>query len=510
MSTTPAHRYVIVGGGTAGWLAALMLQERILELELDATITVVESSKVPTIGVGEGSTAVFRQMLKHFGFDEMEFLRETQATIKFGIRHKDWRSKGHHYDGPIDDPHLVTEPLGAPPQSYIDIFSCAAGRKLSDTHLFAYLLDQQKAPFARKSDGSYVAMGPYHHAYHFDQALVGKYLRRKSESVEVLDAHVSGAVRDPMTGNITALTSDLGNIAGDFFIDCTGFRRTLIGGVMGGEWISYRNLLPVNRAMPFWLDIKDGEELTPYTTAWAQSSGWLWMIPTQARIGCGYVYSDEFSTPDQAQAEIEAALGHKIEPRNDIKIEAGRQKKSWIGNCLALGLASSFLEPLEATSIHGTIVQLLVFTRFHMNGAATASEKDRGAYNDFVAKQVDDFRDFINLHYVTQRRDTPFWIAVANDYIGAATVERLRLWHDKMPVHSDFTPLPGHFAHTEQQLYYPVLDGLGLLNRAAAQEFMRTHPDQKAKAKAAADSLTAEYRAAAPKAMSHRQFLTSL
>ena len=153
----PPQHFVIVGGGTAGWLAALMLRQA---LSQDHKITVVESFKIPTIGVGEGTTAVFRQMLKNFGFDEFEFVRETEATIKFGIRHKDWRKVGHHYDGPIDDPHLVVEPPNSKPQSYIDIFSCAAGRKLSDTHLFGYLLDQHKAPFARKTDGSLVPMGP--------------------------------------------------------------------------------------------------------------------------------------------------------------------------------------------------------------------------------------------------------------------------------------------------------------------------------------------------------------
>jgi tryptophan halogenase len=304
--------------------------------------------------------------------------------------------------------------------------------------------------------------------------------------------------------------TDVGEIAGDFFIDCTGFRRALIAGVMGGTWMSYRDVLPLNRAMPFWLDIKDGEELKPFTTAWAQGSGWLWMIPTQARIGCGYVYSDAFISPDQAKAEIEKVLGHKIEPRNDIKIDAGRQRESWIGNCLALGLASSFLEPLEATSIHGSIVQLLVFTNFHLNKGAMFTDDDRAAYNKFASGQVDDFRDFINLHYVSERRDTPFWQAVAEDFISPATKARLELWRNKMPGYEDFTPLPGRFAHTEQQLHYPVLDGLGLLNREAARKFMEAHPDLNAKGKAAADSLTAEYRAAAPQALGHREFLQTL
>jgi tryptophan 6-halogenase len=504
MSDSP-RRFVIVGGGTAGWLAALMLQEAIAKQKLNATVTVVESSKIPTIGVGEGTTAVFRQMLKQFGFDEFEFLRETQATIKFGIRHRDWRRVGHHYDGPIDDPHLVVEPVRARPQSYIDIFSSAAGRRLADTHLFSYLLDQHKAPFARKEDGSLVSMGPYHHAYHFDQALAGQYLRRKAKGVEIIDAQVSSAKRDAASGDITALITDTGDIAGDFFIDCTGFRRALISGVMGGDWVSYGNVLPLNRAMPFWLDIKDGEELSPFTTAWAQKAGWLWMIPTQVRIGCGYVYSDAFTTPDEAKDEIENVLGRKIEPRNDIKIDAGRQREAWIGNCLSIGLASSFLEPLEATSIHGTIVQMLVFTNFHLK-----SLDGRNAYNDFAGRQVDDFRDFINLHYVSERRDTPFWNAVAADYISPLTKARLAKWQRAMPSHADFQPLPGGFAHTEQQLHYPVLDGLGLLNRDVARSFMDAYPELKAKGKVAADSLTAEYRAAAPRALGHREFLQSL
>ncbi len=510
MSATSAKRFVIVGGGTAGWLAALMLQEAIAERKMNARVTMVESSKIPTIGVGEGTTAVFRQMLKHFGFDEFEFLRETEATIKFGIRHKDWRRKGHYYDGPIDDPHLVVEPRGAKPQSYIDIFSCAAGRRLADTHLFAYLLDQHKAPYAKKANGELIAMGPYHHAFHFDQAKAGRYLRKKSKGVEVIDAEVKGARRDGNSGNILALETDVGEIAGDFFFDCTGFRKALISGVMGGVWQSYRDLLPVNRAMPFWLDIGAKEELSPFTTAWAQSSGWMWMIPTQSRIGCGYVYSDVFTTPEQAKEEIEETLGRKIEPRNDLRFDIGRQEKSWIGNCISLGLCSSFLEPLEATSIHGTIVQLLVFTTFHLKDPSLFTEDDRSSYNAFAGQQVDDFRDFINMHYVSERRDTPFWQHVASDFRAPATKERLAMWQSKMPGFEDFKPLPGHFAHTEQQLYYPVLDGLGLLNRQAAQEFMNAHPELRAKGKAAADSLTAEYAAAAPHALGHREFLNSL
>jgi 2-polyprenyl-6-methoxyphenol hydroxylase-like FAD-dependent oxidoreductase len=497
------QRFVIVGGGTAGWLAALMLQDAVKRQKIEATITVVESSKIPTIGVGEGTTAVFRQLLRHFGFDEFEFLRDTEATIKFGIRHKDWRKKNHHYDGPIDDPHLV---LGAPNQSWLDIYNVAAGKPVTEPHLFTYLLDQQKSPFAQKEHGGYIAAGPYHHAYHFDQALAGKYLRKKSQGVEIIDAQISTARKNAETGHIEALICNDGReISGDFFVDCTGFRKSLIGQEMGGTWVSYAKQLPVNRAMPFWVDVKAGEEIPPYTLAWAQNSGWLWQIPTQKRFGMGYVYSDEFSTPENAKLEIEAALGHTIEPRNDLKFEVGRLQQSWIKNCLALGLSSSFLEPLEATSIHGTIVQLMVFTTFHLKNL-----RGHEAYNNAVAQQVDDFKDFINLHYVTERRDTPFWQHVALNCIGQKTKERLALWQIKMPAHADFNPLPGNFAHTEQQLHYPVLDGLGLLNQHVAQVNMAAHIGLKTKASSAAAQLSQEYRNAARQTIGHRAFLESL
>jgi glycine/D-amino acid oxidase-like deaminating enzyme len=503
MSEATAKRFVIVGGGTAGWLAALMIQDAVKQQKLNATVTVVESSKIPTIGVGEGTTAVFRQMLKHFGFDEFEFLRETEATIKFGIRHKDWRRVGHSYDGPIDDPHLV---LGESNQSWLDIFNVAAERSVTEPHLFGYLLDQHKAPFAKKPGDGFIAAGPYHHAYHFDQALAGKYLRKKSRGVETIDAQISGARKHAESGCIDALICDDGTeITGDFFVDCTGFRKSLIGKELGGAWVSYRDQLPVNRAMPFWVDLKADQEIPPYTLAWAQSSGWLWQIPTQKRFGMGYVYSDHFLTPEKAQAEIELALGYNIEPRNDLKFEVGRLENAWIDNCLALGLSSSFLEPLEATSIHGTIVQLMVFTKYHLKTLDGQSN-----YNDFVARQVDDFRDFINLHYVTERRDTPFWQHVSEHCIGDATRERLKLWQTKMPHHDDFKPLPGNFAHTEQQLHYPVLDGLGLLSKTVARKYIAAHNGLEKKARDTTQQLKQEYRHAASLTLGHREFLESL
>ena len=457
-------------------------------------VTVIESSKIGTIGVGEGSTAVFRQMLKHFDLDEEEFLRDSGATIKYGIRHKDWRRVGHHYDGPIDDPHLVAGGVD------LDAYAVAAGRSVGEAHLFQHLLSKKRAPVAAK-DGKHIPAGPFHHAFHFDQALAGAWLKKKARGIALIDDQIAGIEKG--AAGITALVLESGQrVEGDFFLDCTGFRRRLISD-LGGAWVPYHDVLPVNRAMPFWVDVPEGEEIDPCTLSWAQKSGWMWKIPTQNRYGCGYVYSDDHVTPDQAKAEIEAALGYEIHPRNDIKIDAGRQKDVWIGNCVAVGLSSSFLEPLEATSIHGTIVQLMLLA------AWITDPEGRARYNAAVARQVDDFRDFIRLHYVTERRDSPFWQDVAASH-PQEVKDRLALWQTKMPVPADFEPFPLDLPHLQSQLYVPVLDGLGLLNRDVARAVMARDPKARARARATHASLVAEYTHAADLCLPHRAYLQNL
>ncbi|WP_246730211.1 tryptophan halogenase family protein [Nitratireductor mangrovi] len=507
---TGGTRLVIVGGGTAGWIAALMLQRHAAKNELQLEISVVESSRIPTIGVGEGTTAVFRQALHDLGVDETEFVRETGATIKFGIRHRDWKRKGHSYDGPIDDPNLLAlcrDFMPGEQQSMLHIQAVSSGTRVSDIHLFGELMQRQKSPFGLEDDHELIPAGPFQHAFHFDQARVGAYLRRITQGVERVDAEVAELKRNGETGDIEALVmTDGSELAGDFFIDCTGFRRKLIGEGMGAKWISYREHLPVNRAMPFWLDHEEGCDVSPFTLAWAQQAGWMWSIPTQDRIGCGYVYSDEFIGPEEAQAEIERVLGRPIEPRADLRFDSGRLDRAWIGNCLALGLSSSFLEPLEATSIHGTVVQIQLFTKFFLGGACAATEGMRDKYNAVVARQLNDFRIFINLHYVGQREE-PFWRHVREDCLHETTRDMLDHWASHMPRRSDFTPFPGDLAHINEQLYYPVLDGLGHLSREAARCEMAANPKLRAYARKTIDAHVRDYKKAATKCIGHKTYL---
>jgi hypothetical protein len=498
----------IVGGGTAGWIAAFVIQDSARRKGLDLKISVVESSKIPTVGVGEATTAAFRVLLKHFGIDELEFFRETEATFKLGIRHEDWRRKAYTYYGPIDDPHQVIRPPRGAPSDYLNVYAISVGKPVQDMHLFGPLLKRKKAPFALNTDGRLVPLGPFHWAYHFDQALVGKFFARKSSGVEKVDALVEGIERDPETGHIKALMLEgNGRLEADFFIDATGFRKQIIVKELNSPWISYAHELPVNRALPFWIDIKDGEEIANYTRAWAQSAGWLWQIPTQFRYGCGYVYSDEFLSPDQAKDEVERALGQKVEVRGDIRFSIGRLETPWIGNCLAVGLSSSFLEPLESTSIHGTIVQMMLFSGLFLKEPGKMTQMDRDDYNRRVGRQVDDFRTFVNTHYMVEREDTPFWREVKANRIHPETKERLARWQKEMPRHEHFPSYLDSLPHIETQLHYPVLDGLGLLDRDLAKREMARDPALRTFAKKTYDSLVKEYKQAATKALGHAEFL---
>ncbi len=500
--------FVIVGGGTAGWIAAFIIQDQAQRKGLRIKVSVVESSKIPTVGVGEATTAAFRVLLKHFGIDEFEFFRKTDASFKLGIRHEDWRRVGYTYYGPIDDPHQVVQPPPGAPSDYLNVYAVAAGRPVQEMHLFQPLLEQKKAPYARKADGSLIPLGPFHHAYHFDQALVGKFFASKSRGVDKVDAIVSGIERNGETGDIAALVLDDGSkLEGDFFIDATGFRKQIIVKELNAPWISYAKELPVNRALPFWIDIQEGEELANYTRAWAQSSGWMWQIPTRTRYGCGYVYSDEFLSPDEAKAEVECVLKRPIETRGDIRFQIGRLERAWINNCVAVGLSSSFLEPLESTSIHGTIVQMMLFAGEYLKHPAAFTDKDRAGYNARVGRQVDDFRTFVNTHYMVERDDTPFWREVRANRIHPETKERLARWKKEMPRHEHFPSYLGGLPHIETQLHYPVLNGLGLLDQNVARAEMARDPKLKRFAQETFNNLVREYRAAANQALGHAEFL---
>ncbi len=516
MSAKSGH-IAIIGGGTAGWLAALVLKaayEKQAARKNGVTlpkISVVESPNIPTVGVGEGSTSIFRQVLLDLGIEEDEFLRETGATFKFGIFHRAWRKDLGDYYGPIDDPNqLFPKPEGAQ-GPWVHTARIGAGKSVEDAHLFTHLMRARKSPYARSKGGNSLPVSQYHYAYHFDQAKLGRYLSSKATGIEHVRAEVSDVECDETTGRVTSLIlQDQAPLAVDFVIDCTGFRREIIGR-LGGKWHSYADFLPLNSAMPFWLDHNDQEDIPSYTLAHAQSAGWMWGIPTRDRMGSGYVFSDAFINPDDAQKEIETTLGRKIEPRGILRIDPGRQEKAWIANCVSVGLSQSFLEPLEATSIHGTLVQLLLLTQTPpadlVAGRFDAAQK---RYNDTVAGQVDDFAQFINLHYAGGRTDSAFWREMTQSGITDEVQRRLAIWKSEPVVRAHFPRFPANLPHVEEQLHLPVLAGLRLLARGPSKAAMEARPKIRAYARKTLEAAIPEFRRAANRSIGHREYLASL
>ena len=461
----------ILGAGTAGWISAYILSDFFYTNKQDVKVTIVDPSSIPIIGVGEGTTGIFYDFLKRYNLDELDFLKETKATLKFGIVHKDWKELNHQYYGPIDDPHLLASKKDPEDFEYLNVYAVAAGRSVADVHLHTKLMETNKVPFNLENSRPDLK-SPFFYAYHFDNHLVGNYLRKRSKNIDILDEVYTHASLNE-NGEIEKLHFESGKeIETDLVLDCTGFRKLLINKLYNVGWKSYQKNLPVNRAMPFFLKLNE-KNISNYTLAWAQKNGWMWQIPTQERIGAGYVYCDDFTSPEEAKIEIEKVLGHEIEPRNDIKFTSGRIEKSWVKNCIAIGLASGFLEPLEATSIHSTLIQMILFATDYLKEEMDFNnEKIMDEFNDRVGRQFDDFMIFLNTHYVSNRDDSDFWKYIKNECIHEDTLSLINKWKNQLPRMSDFELYLSGLPHVQSQLYYPVLDGLGLLQKDVAREEM--------------------------------------
>lgn len=388
---------VVCGGGTAGWLAAYVISKAQRNVH---KITVVESSSIGIIGAGEGSTGILYDLLSGAYFDSgvdiSDFMQETDATRKMGIRHVNWTGDGTSYFAPLDGSPTFSMSPDA-------IFHYVMSRYGKEKMHLASPIGQA---FERKS------MLPYGGAFHFDGHKVGKFFKKICEKDGVI--HIDAKIEDvqlAIDGSIASVALDSGEVLeADFFIDCTGFSRVLMS-KLDVEWKSYAKYLPVNRAMPFILEHSDDVAVEPVTTATALSSGWVWGIPLSTRIGSGYVYDSNLISDDDAKREVEQLVGKEIEPIKIINFTSGRSKELWVKNCLALGLSAAFSEPLEATSIHSTIMQLLVFTGDYLTQKeeTTNTDTNRRIYNRQLTGMYDDFCDFLSVHYKGGRNDTDFW-----------------------------------------------------------------------------------------------------
>jgi tryptophan halogenase len=413
----------IVGGGTAGWLAASMLARA-----LPATgtvITVIESPDIGTVGVGEATIPPIIDVLRFLSIDEADFVRHTQATYKLGIKFSDWKQVGHTYWHPFG---TFGAPILRRPFYHCWHKAVAAGLapRFNDYSACATLGDAGKFLFPDPNPES--AAAGLRYALHFDATLVAKYLRSYAERLGVvrIERTVQGTTRRA-NGFLDALQfSDSSTLRADLYIDCSGFRGVLIEQALGTGYIDWSSMLPCDRAVAFPTALTSARP--PYTHSRARAAGWHWRIPLQHRAGNGYVYSSNHCSDEMAHEDLLSIVGEKplADPRF-LRFTTGRRRLFWNRNCVALGLASGFLEPLESTSIHlvtSGIYHLL--EHFPDNGF---DQTNIDSYNDELIYENERIRDFIVLHYcLTRRNDTALWRYCQSMAIPDSLRQRIELY----------------------------------------------------------------------------------
>jgi tryptophan halogenase len=405
MDRPRVNKLVIVGGGTAGWITAAAFA-RLLGGRLQ--IELVESEAIGTVGVGEATIPQIIRLNAILGLDEHAFLRATSGTFKLGIEFVDWGRKGSRYLHTFGDTGMNLGNV-----AFHHYWRRSAGDTPDPKGLWDYSLHQMAADQARFGKLDRVgntAMTGLAYAYHFDASRYALFLREYAEGRGVVrtEGIVESVQRDGESGDITAITLTGGKqVAGDFFIDCTGFRALLLGETLGVGYQDWSKWLPCDRALA--VPSERLPTLVPYTRATAKDAGWQWRIPLQHRTGNGHVYSSGFTSDEAAADTLLAGLDTRAlgDPR-PIRFTTGRREAFWAHNCAAIGLSSGFLEPLESTSIH--LIQSHVSRLIQLFPGGGDAAVEREEYNRRCAAEFAQIRDFLILHYHrTDREDSEFW-----------------------------------------------------------------------------------------------------
>lgn len=426
MISGASRRVVIVGGGTSGWMTAAALSRM---LPADVSIQLIESEKIGTVGVGEATIPHIRYFNALLGIDELEFIQATQATFKLAIQFVGWGSESSRYMHPFSDfggdvhgigfHHYWLKLREQCPELSFDEFSLAA----------------QAALAGRFAPPSIDADFGYGYAFHLDASRYAAYLRRYAEQrgVRRIEGKVQSVQQHPQSGDITSVILETGTeIAGNIFIDCSGFRSLLLGQTLGVPFQSWRHWLPCDRAVAMASDAL--AELPSFTRATATSNGWQWRIPLQERTGNGQVYCSSQLSDDEACAQLRTALNSEpITEPNLIRFEAGCRRHSWEKNCIAIGLSSGFLEPLESTSIY--LIQMAIFKLIEFFPRTSTLDISREAFNRWMEVEYHSVRDFIILHYhLNQRQDSEFWRSCAAMDIPDSLRRKIALFRESATV----------------------------------------------------------------------------
>ena len=401
-------KIVIVGGGTAGWMTAAAISS-LYKDRSRYQIVLIESDEIGSVGVGEATLPTIKSFNDQLGISEPEMMRRTNATFKLGIKFVDWGRKDNYYFhtfGAFGEQKKLSEFY----QYWAYLGQTKSIPDLSKYSFAIQLCESNRFTFPSKSAED--IENTFSYAYHFDATLYAGYLREISERVGV--SRVNGIVEavrnDPDTGHITSVILSNGEeFKGDFFIDCSGFRSLLLDKNLQSEFEDWSKWLPCDRAIA--VQSSQLQDLPPYTTSTAKEAGWQWRIPLQNRAGNGYVYSSNFIGDDQAHDSLlKNMLGSRLTDPRIIKFRAGRYTQAWKKNCIAIGLSSGFLEPLESTSIYLIHIAIIFLLRLFPARGSKSYAVLSDEYNRLIDNEYERIRDFLILHYyLSDRADSELW-----------------------------------------------------------------------------------------------------
>jgi len=426
---------IIAGGGTAGWLTALFSRK----LFPNANITVVESSDIGILGAGEGTTPNIIDFFEQLDIDYKSVIKETNGSLKISIKFENWNGDNEYYYHPfaVSNPHLNECNYGTRffnvQGSFLTHGMLANEINPGRTTTYCVYSEKNKVPFFVDSANNLKEVGTF--ALHFDARLLAEYLKKiaKDRNINRIESNIKDIVFDQNKKIKSLVLEDDKLLDLDFIFDCTGFQRLIIGKKFNSPWINYNKFLPVDTALAFFLPSKNDVE--PYTTALAMKHGWMWKIPLQHRTGCGYIFDSSYINEKEAQEEIESVLKQKIEPVKTFKFKAGCYEKTWINNCVAIGLSSGFTEPLEATSIMMSIRSLEL-----LKNSLTLSEDLNqdviDSYNEKIVSMNTHIMEFLYSHYVTHRDDTEFWKKFTWENAPDNLKKTINLWKQR-PIDND-------------------------------------------------------------------------
>jgi len=442
----------VVGGGTAGLIAALILKER-----SNLKINLIYSSKIDIIGVGEGSTEHFSDFMEFVGIKPSEIINECDATFKIGVMFDDWIKNKKYL-------HTVNSLFNMQSAQYSLVYAKQISEK--SNYLYPNDINNNKIPLQALD----INLNPPTRQYHFNTFKLNDFLKKIAinKKINLIDDEIVDVLLNE-DGDINCVVGKKLKYKSDFYIDATGFKRILMN-KLDVKWKSFGKYLKLNSAITF--PTKDEDNYNFWTLAKAMEAGWQFKIPTWGRHGNGYIYDNNFINAEQAKLEVEKKLGYEIEIGKTFQFDPGALENVWNKNCVAVGLSGSFFEPLEATSIGLTIQQSFLLMHKLQNYDDTVIKDYNSSFNTII----ENIRDFIVLHYITKRNDTDFWKNILKTEIPDSLKYNLSKWKTKLPIAEDFKN-NSFYSMFGPQNFIVVMHGLNLFNEKAILQEYNSFPN---------------------------------